>query len=213
MEMKLDSNLVKSERQKRAWSQAHLAEVTGLGLRTIQRIEKTGSASYESVRALASVFSLEIEELSKLPAYSQPLRSTRDRISRSISSLSAGIATVLLVATTAIFVNSTSWAEQIMIDVGISQNDEKMIMGQLLTAEGKEAEIRINDAVRVVIDPTIQEDGEIFLSVRIYEMLDGKFVLLSKPKLITANHKEAEIRIKAGSGNLFRVLITPHASD
>ena len=42
MDMKVDSSYIKRERERRAWSQEHLAEVTGLGLRTIQRIEKTG---------------------------------------------------------------------------------------------------------------------------------------------------------------------------
>jgi ribosome-binding protein aMBF1 (putative translation factor) len=48
MDMRLDSALIRQEREKRAWSQEHLAGVTGLALRTIQRIESTGSASYES---------------------------------------------------------------------------------------------------------------------------------------------------------------------
>ena len=56
MDMKVDSSYIKRERERRAWSQEHLAEVTGLGLRTIQRIEKTGAASYESARSLAAVF-------------------------------------------------------------------------------------------------------------------------------------------------------------
>lgn len=49
--------------KKRAWSQEHLAEVSGLGIRTVHRIEKTGIASLESVKALASVFELEALEL------------------------------------------------------------------------------------------------------------------------------------------------------
>ncbi len=63
MDMKLDPSLVRQEREKRAWSQEHLAEVTGLALRTIQRIESTGSASYESAGALAAVFGLPVATL------------------------------------------------------------------------------------------------------------------------------------------------------
>jgi transcriptional regulator with XRE-family HTH domain len=63
MEVRVDSNLIKSERENRGWSQGHLAEVAGLSLRTIQRIEKTGSASFESVTALASVLSVEVADL------------------------------------------------------------------------------------------------------------------------------------------------------
>jgi len=63
MEVRVDSNLIRSERENRGWSQGHLASVAGLSLRTIQRIEKTGSASFESVTALASVLSVEVAEL------------------------------------------------------------------------------------------------------------------------------------------------------
>jgi len=63
MEMKVDSNMIRSERENRGWSQSHLAQVSGLSLRTIQRIEKTGSASFESVTALASVLSIEVADL------------------------------------------------------------------------------------------------------------------------------------------------------
>ena len=52
MEVRVDSNLIRSERENRGWSQGHLARVAGLSLRTIQRIEKTRSASFESVTAV-----------------------------------------------------------------------------------------------------------------------------------------------------------------
>lgn len=61
--MKIDSKLIRTEREKRGWSQEHLANVTGLSLRTIQRIENAGSASFESATALASVLSVEVADL------------------------------------------------------------------------------------------------------------------------------------------------------
>jgi transcriptional regulator with XRE-family HTH domain len=57
-------------RQKRAWSQEHLADVTGLALRTIQRIESTGSASYESACAIAACFDLMVGALRADPVES-----------------------------------------------------------------------------------------------------------------------------------------------
>lgn len=63
MEMQVDTQLIRSEREQRAWSQSHLADVTGLGLRTIQRIEGTGRASYESASAIAAALSLSVSEL------------------------------------------------------------------------------------------------------------------------------------------------------
>jgi transcriptional regulator with XRE-family HTH domain len=63
MDMKLNSGVIRQEREKRAWSQEHLADVTGLTLRTIQRIEATGSASYESAGAIAAVFDQPVNTL------------------------------------------------------------------------------------------------------------------------------------------------------
>lgn len=61
--MLLDIQRLIAERQQRAWSQTQLAEVSGLSLRTIQRIEKNGKASLESVKALAAVYSLNITDI------------------------------------------------------------------------------------------------------------------------------------------------------
>jgi DNA-binding XRE family transcriptional regulator len=66
-------------RENRGWSQGHLANVAGLSLRTIQRIEKTGFASFESVTALASVLSLEVADLRAHE--SQPVRGRAIRLS------------------------------------------------------------------------------------------------------------------------------------
>jgi transcriptional regulator with XRE-family HTH domain len=50
---------VKELRQERSWSQEQLADLSGLSLRTIQRIEATGKAGYGSLRALARVLGLD----------------------------------------------------------------------------------------------------------------------------------------------------------
>lgn len=54
MEMNIDSTLLIKERKDRAWSQQQLADVFGVSLRTIQRIEKTGIASGDSIQAISS---------------------------------------------------------------------------------------------------------------------------------------------------------------
>ncbi|MEX3009269.1 helix-turn-helix domain-containing protein [Hoeflea sp. TYP-13] len=55
--------LVRKMRIDRGWSQETLAELTGLSVRTIQRIERGGKASLESLSALAAVFEVEIAAL------------------------------------------------------------------------------------------------------------------------------------------------------
>jgi transcriptional regulator with XRE-family HTH domain len=63
MDVQVDRELIRSEREKRAWSQEHLAAAAGIGARTIQRIEATGIASYESVRAISAAFEIPVAEL------------------------------------------------------------------------------------------------------------------------------------------------------
>jgi transcriptional regulator with XRE-family HTH domain len=63
MDVQVDGELIRSEREKRAWSQEHLAGAAGIGVRTIQRIEGTGVASYESVRAISAVLELPLNTL------------------------------------------------------------------------------------------------------------------------------------------------------
>ncbi|MBU2865286.1 helix-turn-helix domain-containing protein [Reinekea forsetii] len=61
--MKINAELVQEMRLKKSWSQEELAISTGLNLRTIQRIEREGTASLQSRKALASAFEISIEDL------------------------------------------------------------------------------------------------------------------------------------------------------
>lgn len=61
--MRVDAVKIRSGRRERAWSQERLAELAGLGLRTIQRIESSGVAAMESVSALAAVLEIPLSEL------------------------------------------------------------------------------------------------------------------------------------------------------
>jgi len=55
--------IVRKSRLKRAWSQEQLAQFSGLNIRTIQRIERGQKAGLESLKALAAVFEVELDEL------------------------------------------------------------------------------------------------------------------------------------------------------
>ena len=56
---------VRKLRLKRAWSQEKLAQFSGLSIRTIQRIERGQKAGLESLKSLAAVFEVELDELLK----------------------------------------------------------------------------------------------------------------------------------------------------
>lgn len=55
--------LVHKLRLRRGWSQEQLAYLSGLSVRTIQRIENGQTASIESLKSLASVFEMDFNEL------------------------------------------------------------------------------------------------------------------------------------------------------
>lgn len=63
MDMKIKSTLIKKLRNEKLWSQEELASACGLSLRTIQRLESSGNASLETVKALASVFEINSDNI------------------------------------------------------------------------------------------------------------------------------------------------------
>lgn len=65
MEMQLNVQTLKQLRESKAWSQSQLADVAGISLRTVQRIEKSGIASHESVMSICSAYDIKINDLVK----------------------------------------------------------------------------------------------------------------------------------------------------
>ena len=190
MDMKVDSKRIRAERERRAWSQEHLATVSGLGLRTIQRIEKTGAASFESARALASVFEVDVASLriareeaaaatpgveNVHPAVYAARTASRFRV-RAKPML--GTAAAALTAAGALFVATKgfAFADVVMLDVGVSMNDSRVEESQVVTEANDNVAFRaIDDQVRMVIVPTIETNG-IMLSTEIYVLEGGGYV-------------------------------------
>ena len=50
-------------RRARAWSQVHLAEAAGVGLRTVQRVERTGRCTDQTLLALAAALDVDARDL------------------------------------------------------------------------------------------------------------------------------------------------------
>lgn len=101
----VDKNLIKTLRHERAWSQEQLAAISGLSLRTIQRIENDGSCSLESIKALAATFEIDICKLKNKPAttmaavYPPKMRGLKYALAGSVAGLAgayAGITASLL---------------------------------------------------------------------------------------------------------------------
>lgn len=59
MAFKTDAKKIKRWREERHWSQEHLAELAGVGIRTVQRIENGEPASKDTLTALAAAFNVD----------------------------------------------------------------------------------------------------------------------------------------------------------
>lgn len=62
-DVKLNKDKIQKLRATKCWSQDELASASGLSVRTIQRVERNGTASLETTKALASVFDITPNEL------------------------------------------------------------------------------------------------------------------------------------------------------
>ena len=101
---------IKKMRLERHWSQEQLAEMSGLSIRTIQRIENGGNAGLESLKSLAAVFEIniidsdkkeEIEQIRKEEEYIQNLKGFYKLLA---------IAALSLVVPVFVAINDSNWS-------------------------------------------------------------------------------------------------------
>lgn len=74
---------IQKMRLKRGWSQQQLADVSGLSLRTVQRLESGRAPSLESLKSLASVFEISVEDLQG--AAEMPFSTTPESINEAVA--------------------------------------------------------------------------------------------------------------------------------
>jgi transcriptional regulator with XRE-family HTH domain len=197
MDMKVDSSYIKAQRARRAWSQEHLAEVSGLGLRTIQRIEKTGAASYESARSLAAVFEIDVAELRVAEAAVVEPR----RISVSLRPV-LGVVGALVAGGALLVTSTTLAADQVLMDVSVavdSTTDEARAWATQVVVEDGKLVPEVNDLklgdLRFSIVPRVQTAERVLLEVTIYERRGDEEVVVSEPRLIALSGEGTEVVI------------------
>lgn len=70
--------IIRKLRLQRGWSQDQLAELSGLSIRTIQRIERGQKPGLESLKSLAAVFETTVSELKQEPTMTQETQYTEE---------------------------------------------------------------------------------------------------------------------------------------
>ena len=207
MDMKVDSSYIKAQRGRRAWSQEHLAEVSGLGLRTIQRIEKTGAASYESARSLAAVFEIDVAELRVAePAVVEPRR-----ISVSLRPV-LGVVGALVTGGALLITAQSFAADKVLMDVSVavdSKTDDAQAFATQVVVDDGTPMPDVNDLgdLRFRVVPRVQTADRILLEVTIYERRGDEEVVVSEPRLIALSGEAAELVID-DDGRTLRLAIT-----
>jgi hypothetical protein len=100
-------------------------------------------------------------------------------------------------------------AEELLVDVGIAVNHhERVLVKRMLAEEGKAAEIRVDDVLKIVIVPTLDEARRVMLWTAVYEHDGSDFVLVSPPALARPAEGAAEISVATTSGDTFDFSIT-----
>ena len=65
--MQINAQRVTDLRRKCSWSQDELATAAGINLRTIQRVENTGTASLQTLKAIASALEADLDDFKRTP--------------------------------------------------------------------------------------------------------------------------------------------------
>jgi transcriptional regulator with XRE-family HTH domain len=200
-EMNLNTDFIKAERERRAWSQSHLAEAAGISLRTMQRVESAGTASKETTLAIASALTTSVERLLEAP---KPKLSKRP-----VFRFAWPLATISVLLFSTVFIAQQAIAKQLMLDVKLGLKDE-IHDSRLITEAGEPAEIRIDGKIRVIITPKLTKNGEVFLQTEIYTFKDGSYTLAGKPGLVIKENAEAKVISDSEQTGSYSLSITPH---
>ncbi|MCR9080435.1 MAG: helix-turn-helix domain-containing protein [Hyphomonadaceae bacterium] len=111
MQTRPDAAKIKRWREERFWSQEHLAELAGLGLRTVQRIENGDPASKESVMALAAAFNVDVIALT-VNEQTEAAQQREKKAKKSLAALRLGF-----------LINLACWVFGMIVFAGISLSD------------------------------------------------------------------------------------------
>ncbi len=202
MDMQLNKDQLRREREVRAWSQSHLAEVAGLSMRTVQRIETSGSASLESAKAIAAAFDTHVEAL--LAPVAENLEAKKKSISKRLSTLVAAV----VVGLAGLAWLSQAYANQIRVDLAISEGEKPIANLHLRSNVGEPSETRVDEKIKVKLTSTKMDDN-VFVDAEVYFYNGKSFELKANPKLLVANKQPAAVSIEGLDGRAFHFIFTP----
>ncbi len=164
MEMKVNSQLIIRERSDRAWSQQQLANIASVSLRTIQRVEKSGTASMETLQAISSAFDKIPSDLTAEPKFE---RKSRNSLFKTAAALIALISSSLFV-----FSYTTASTETVGLSIGyeisrISTQDESSGSLTYIVSLDEVHTIKIATDISLVVSPIQNQNGDVEVGLKL----------------------------------------------
>jgi hypothetical protein len=94
--------------------------------------------------------------------------------------------------------------ELVTLDVRLALDDhERLRVERMLAEEGTVAEIRYTDVLKLVIVPTLDDDGRVLLWTAVYEFDGADYVPLGEPQLASPGDGTATLEMVSSSGSRF----------
>ncbi len=204
MELRIDAEKIKSLRTARAWSQEHLAEVAGLGRRTIQRVESAGTASYETAQAIAAVFEVDMADITTHETPLDDALRERNRLLRKISIALTSLAVFALLA-----ISRSVTADQVQLDIEAIVDEEHQTVASIAVDEGEVREFQLAGDYRVSVTPSVTNEGHIRLELIMMKLNGEEYERVGTPILYTPDGEAALIVSANDDGQRLTLEITP----
>jgi len=119
--------VIRLTRELRSWTQEQLAEISELSIRTIQRIEKGGSASFDTCRALARALDLQDIDYFNKPQ-EIPTVESQEKIENEFDCKTLMIETSVIYSGKQFIENSaTCWADYLFLEDNLPSDVQEII--------------------------------------------------------------------------------------
>ncbi|OZY84339.1 hypothetical protein CBP51_14085 [Cellvibrio mixtus] len=194
MDMKINKEILRRERELRAWTQSHLAEVADLSMRTVQRIERTGDASMESAGALAAALDIDLSVLMEAPGAGNKTTPPKSYSYKLWSAI--GVISSILVAAGWW---SSAAAEQVMVSLSIEASGQVYSDMMLLSEIGKESEMQLDNQFLMQFS-TSRQGEHMLIHAKIYHFTEGEYQLVSSPAMLVEDQEPASMHVTLSDG-------------
>ena len=198
MDVKINTQKLVEIRNHNAWSQQRLADIAGISLRTVQRIENKGVASKESLQALSAAFNLVPADLIQ-PSKRLSVGRRKLLVGGVLAFVAAGIGMGFTLAD----------QSALTLAVKAAYNDQPYANVRFTGEMGVSSEYALEDRLRLSVLPTPASQGHVMLNTEIFERQDGQFYLLASPAMMAEYNVPAKFVITANNGSVYEVEITP----